>query len=159
MTNGATLHYYFAGGDANKSIGDALSHHNDASWSDYDVVFANSGNPPMMSEESALTSALELQNASVPLFWLSAYDGSGDINRWEPSDILRFHESGARYLDINSMARGLRSMTKGAVEGGRHESESFSNKFGDPHFCLPGPPDEMGLLMLKLMWAVYQGVE
>lgn len=159
MTNDAVIHYYFSGGDVNKSIGDALSYHNSASWSDYDAVFANSGNPPVMLGEAVLTSAFELRNASVPFFWLSAYDGVGDINGWEASDALRFHESGARYVDISTMARGLRSMTKGAIEE-HSKSESFSNRFGDPHFCLPGPPDEMALLLLKLMWALHlEGVE
>eukprot|EP00752_Nemacystus_decipiens_P009300 g8311.t1 len=155
MTNGAIVHYYFSGGEANKSISDALSYHNNATWSDYDAVFANGGNSPKMSRESVLSSAFELRNASVPFFWLSEYDGYGDLNRWEASDIVLFHESGARFLDVGAMARGLRSLTKGAIEE-HSTSNSFQKKFGDPHFCLPGPPDEMALLLLKLVWAVHQ---
>lgn len=155
MTNGAIVHYYFSGSDKNKSIADALSHHNNASWSDYDAVFANGGNTPMMQPESVLTSAFELQNASVPFFWLSAYDGYGDISRWEESNVLLFHESGARFVDVGTMARGLRSLTKGAIEE-HSTSDIFQKRFGDVHFCLPGPPDEMGLLLLKLVWAAYQ---
>lgn len=155
MTNGATVHYYFSGVEANKTIADALRYHNNATWCDYDAVFANGGNTPKMPPESVLTAAFELQNASVPFFWLSEYDGYGDISRWEESNVLLFHESGARFVDIGTMARGLRSLTKGGIEE-HSTSNSFQKKFGDPHFCLPGPPDEMGLLLLKLVWAVHQ---
>eukprot|EP00903_Cladosiphon_okamuranus_P012673 g11853.t1 len=159
MANDAVVDYYFSGGDTNKSIGDALSYHNNASWSEYDAVLANSGNSPVMSTESVLASAFELRDASVPFFWLSSYDGVGDVNDWEASDTSLFHESGARFVDISTMTRGLRSLTKGAIEE-HSTSDSFSNRFGDPHFCLPGPPDEMALLLLKIMWALHlEGVE
>lgn len=146
MTNGATVHYYYAGSDRNKSIRDIFAVHNPTPhWCHYDAVIANSGNPTYLSAESALTSAFELQQAAVPFFWLSEYDGVGDINGWEVNKTARFHESGAKFVDISSMTSGLRSLTKGAVESKK-----------DPHFCLPGPPDEMAVLILKLMWAVHQ---
>ena len=166
MTNGAIVHYYYAGTDRQKSIRDALPFHNSSpDWLHYDAVFANSGNQPSLSQESVLTSALELQQAAVPFFWLSEYDGVGHINGWEASQVSRFHESGAKFVDIRSMTHGLRSFTKGAVESGRQSQggsnvgdDSFLGKIGgDPHFCLPGPPDEMAVLLLKLMWAVHQG--
>lgn len=162
MTNGAIVHYYFSHRDENKRVWDALGIHNKVPyWSHYDAVFANSGNEPYMSEESILTSAFELQHAAVPFFWLSQYDGVGDINGWGASNVSRFHESGARYVDIRSMTHGLRSFTKGAVESVEKNKENVGDTFGlhdggDPHFCLPGPPDEMALLLLKLMWAVHQ---
>ena len=164
IANGATVHYYFAHHDENKSVWDAVPfHHQVPYWSHYDAVFANSGNHPYMSEESVLISAFELQQAAVPFFWLSQYDGAGDINEWEASKVSRFHESGARYVDVRSMTHGLRSLTRGAVESGEKtkESNAEDDRFvehagGDPHFCLPGPPDEMALLLLKLMWAVHE---
>eukprot|EP00752_Nemacystus_decipiens_P012749 g11290.t1 len=164
MNNGAEVHYYFSGGDAKKSVKDALRFHNPY-WFHYDAVFANSGNPPFMSEESALVSARQLQQAAVPFFWLSEYDGVGDINGWEASAVARFHELGAKFVDIRSMTHGMRAFTKGSVEsvpkdqGGRFDvaaDDAFKKVKGDPHFCLPGPPNEMALLLLKLMWAVRQ---
>lgn len=164
MANGAVAHYHFAGGEADKSIADALPFHDDVAevadaarsrsngcrrWSYYDAVFANSGNAPAMSEASVLASALELQEASVPFFWLSTFDGTGDIGGWREHDRSAFRNSGARYVNISAMALGLGSLTKGGVE-------DLRDPVGEPdeHFCLPGPPDEMGLLLLKIMWAV-----
>lgn len=155
MTNGAAVHYYFAHADNNKDIRDALAFHDHLPLSYYDAVIANSGNTPTMSPDSVLSSAFELQQAAVSFFWLSSYDKTGDINGWEASNIASFHESGARYVDISAMTYGLRSMTKGAIEG-TTTSQSYDDQFGDPHFCLPGPPDEMGLLLLKLVWAAHE---
>ena len=165
MTNGAIVHYHMADSGKGKSTRDALAFHNSSpDWLHYDAVFANSGNPRYLSEESVLTSAFELHAAAVPFFWLSEYDGVGHINGWEASKVSRFHESGAKFVDIRSMTHGLRSFTKGAVEsggqsqgGGKVGDDSFFlRNGGDPHFCLPGPPDEMAVLLLKLMWAVHQ---
>lgn len=146
MKNGAVLHYYFANADRNKSIGDALHHHQNVPWSYYSAVFANSGNDPRMSEESVLNTAFELQKAKVPFFWLSTYEGVGSIKAWPALRRRQFQQSGAKFVDISAMTLGLDPFTKGAIE---HTL--------DPHFCLPGPPDEMGLLLLKMMWAVHEG--
>ena len=147
MTNEAILHYHYSGNNGNKHVREALPFHGNISWSYYDAIFANSGNPPAMTEESAVQSAAEIQDAGVPFFWLSNYDGVGSMTGWKESNRLRFHESGARYVDISAMASGLEALTKERVE----------NIENDPHFCLPGPPNEMGLLLLKIMWAVHQG--
>ncbi|CAN0502780.1 unnamed protein product, partial [Scytosiphon promiscuus] len=53
--------------------------------------------------------------------------------------------SGAIYVDIYSMVKGMEAWTKGAVEGEL-----------DPHYCLPGLPDELAVLLLKIVWAVYE---
>ncbi len=151
MTNGAILHYHYSGNNAQKSIREPLPYHGNPAWSYYDAVFANSGNPPAMSEESAVASAIEVRNAGVPFFWLSNYDGVGDIGGWNESSRIRFHESGAIFVNISAMALGLGSLTAGTIE------DRMQGDQKDPHFCLPGPPDEMGLLLLKIMWAVRQG--
>ena len=147
MTNEAILHYHYSGNNENKHVREALRFHGNVSWSYYDAIFANSGNHPAMSEESAVQSAIEIQDAGVSFFWLSNYDGVGAMSEWKESNRLRFHESGARYVDISAMTSGLDALTKAKVEHLEH----------DPHFCLPGPPDEMGLLLLKIMWAVHEG--
>lgn len=38
----------------------------------------------------------------------------------------------------------LRCLRKGEVEGEHN-----------PHFCMPGPPNEIGVLLLKMAWALY----
>lgn len=142
--NGAALHYVFANTEASKSLSDALPHHGNVSWSWYDAVFANEGNPPTLSPESVLATLAELQEVSVPFFWLNTYEGGGDVSKWENSQRSRFQDCGAKHVKIDAMTLGMKTLTKGAVEDSP-----------DPHFCLPGPPDEMALLLVKMMWALH----
>lgn len=142
--NGAVVHYFFANTEASKSLSDSLPPHGNASWSWYDAVFANEGNPPTLSSESVVAASAELQAASVPFFWLNTYEGGGEVSKWEHSQRSRFEDSGAKHFKIDAMVLGMRNLTKGAIEGSP-----------DPHFCLPGPPDEMSLLMAKMVWALF----
>lgn len=141
--NGARLHYHFAGGGL-KRIEDALGEH-DVPLSSYDVVFANPGNEPYMTTDVMLESARALKTAGVPLFWSSTYDGVGDIQDWNPTERAAFAENGVRFIPIHSMVQSLRHWTKGKVE---------SNST-DTHFCLPGPPSEIGMLLLRIAWALH----
>lgn len=67
------------------------------------------------------------------------------MSQWTIDQKTRFFASRARYVDIQSMMRGLQAWTKGAVEG-----------VNDPHYCLPGPPNEIALLLVKIVWAVHE---
>lgn len=83
----------------------------------------------------------------MAFFWLSTYEGRGQPKGWNVRQRdTDFPESGAKFVHVGGMARGLDRLTRGFVE----ETED-----PDPHFCMPGPPDEIGLLLLKLMWALY----
>ena len=108
----------------------------------------NQGNPPGVPSGLAVKTAIKVQNAGAQFFWLSTYEGGGRISKWTDSQRESFSESGAKYLDVGSMTKGTKAWTKGKVEGGR-----------DVHYCLPGPPNEIAVLMLKLMWTVRDGVE
>ena len=141
--NGAVLHYHMAGTEENKSLSDSLGSHGNVTWSWYDAVFANRGNNPPLSTESVLKAAVELQEASVPFFWMNQYSGVGDLGDWDDEQRLRFRSSGAKHVKIDSMTRGMKDLTKGSIE----DTE-------DPHFCLPGPPDEMAVLLIRMMWAL-----
>ncbi|CAB1116984.1 unnamed protein product [Ectocarpus sp. CCAP 1310/34] len=143
--NGAVVHYYFAGTDPKKSIKDALLPHGNVSLSHYDAVFANDGNWPKMAVDDVCEAAFELQALSVPFLWLSTYDGHGSVDLWNDAQKEKFSQSGARFVNVGHMLFGLSNFTKGAVEDRV-----------DPHFCLPGPPDELGFLLLKIIWALYQ---
>lgn len=149
FANGAILHYYFAGSDKRKHVSDILPHFNVSSLSYYDSVFANNGNGPAMRPPRVLEAAAELKNDSVPFFWLSTYDGldglHGDVDGWEEDDRVRMDVLGAKFIRVGVMALGLEHLRKRVVQPGS----------GDNHFCLPGPPNEMALLLLKLMWAVH----
>ncbi|CAN0217103.1 unnamed protein product [Ectocarpus sp. 6 AP-2014] len=142
--NGAIVHYYYAGGDPDKSIKDALLGHGNVSLSYYDAVAANHGNDPQMTVDNVCKAAFELQALSVPFFWLSTYSGQGSINTWNDMQKAQFTQSGARFVNVGHMVFGLSNLTKGVVED-----------LVDPHFCLPGPPDELGFLFLKIIWALY----
>ena len=143
--NGATVHYTFEH-HQEKNIDDARYDHGNETLSFYDAVIVNPGNSPRMTQTHVVELAHELQAIGVPLFWLSSYDGHGDIGLWSEEHRERFTASGAHFVPIGDMARGLKAWTKGSVEGSH----------SDRHYCLPGPPDEMALLMLKLLWAVYE---
>lgn len=99
-----------------------------------------------MTADAVCDVAFELQAAAVPFFFLSLYSGKGDIGDWDVSQRTTFFESGARYVNVGDMVLGLDEFTKAAVEGEEN----------DNHYCLPGPPDEIGVLILNLMWAVYR---
>lgn len=116
--------------------------------SSYDAVFLNPGNNPPIDAEQAVEIALEVQAAGTQVFWLSAYGGNGRTSKWTKDQRSLFYESGALYVDIQCMAQGMKSWTKGGVEG-----------VADGHFCMPGPPNEIALLLLKIVWAMFEESE
>lgn len=140
--NGAIIHYHFAHKEEVKRIEDGLRVHG-TKFSDYDAVVANAGNEPRMATSETIRSAEELESLDIPLFWMTTYDGTGDISEWTSHDRHRFQKSGARFLPVHRMVESLTYLTKGAVEGELN-----------PHFCMPGPPNEIGVLLLKIAWAI-----
>ncbi|CAN0087842.1 unnamed protein product, partial [Pylaiella littoralis] len=50
--NEAVVHYYYSGGDKDKSVKDALGVHGGVPLDYYDVVFANNGNKPVMASST-----------------------------------------------------------------------------------------------------------
>ena len=143
--NGALVHFQFSGTQDTKGLTDARKMHGMQDLSSYDAVFVNSGNNPPIGAKKAVEIALEVQAAGTQLFWLSTYNGGGQISNWSKNERSRFHESGALYVDIACMARGMNSWTKGDVEG-----------VTDGHFCMPGPPNEIALLLLNIIWAMFE---
>lgn len=140
--NGAILHYYFAD-TGPKRIESALDEHNFLLPS-YDAVFANPGNEPRMTTLDLLESARALKTAGVPLLWLSTYDGAGNKEDWHQQTRRALEDCGVRFIPVHDMG-GLSHLTKERVENAR----------GDTHFCLPGPPSEIGVLLLKIAWALH----
>lgn len=143
MSNNATVHYFFAHREFNKSLEDSL-HFFGTSYDEYDAIFANVGNSPIMHTPRVLKVARQLDQIGIPLLWLSTYDGEGDVRAWSSEDRLAFSTAGARYIPVHDMISTLSRFTMGVVEGGN-----------DDHFCLPGPPNELGLLALRLIWALH----
>ncbi|CAN0467633.1 unnamed protein product, partial [Ascophyllum nodosum] len=60
-----------------------------------------------METEYLLKSAQVMHDVGVQLIWLSLYDGRGNIADWEEDEQARFADSGAKFLPIEYMARGL----------------------------------------------------
>lgn len=142
FNNGAVLHYYFADTEKNKHVEDALTVFK-TKFSNYDMIFVNHGNDPNIETDSLLNSAKAAQQARVPLIWMSTYDGAGALHEYfSPEEVALFHELGARYLPAHEITKGAESFVKGEVEGGN-----------DGHFCLPGPPNEVGIFLFQLVWS------
>lgn len=146
LSNGAVLHYVFAPNEKANWLNDALALHGGIPLWQYDAVFANEGNYPTMEVEWTLDAAILMQHVGVPFFWLSTYNGRGAVTKWELTQRERFKKSGATFVDIERMASDVVNLTKGEVEHLR----------ADPHFCMPGPPDEIGLLLLRIIWALHE---
>ena len=140
--NGAELHYHFAHKEEGKRIEDGLRAHG-TQFSDYDAIVANPGNDPRLETNEFLRTAGSLKDEGIPLFWLSSYDGEGNVGDWTHAERRQFERSGARFIPVHNMVESLSYLTKGAVEG------EFN-----PHFCMPGPPNEIGILLLKVAWAL-----
>lgn len=138
------MHFTYSGSHV-KNLRDATSDHGAEQPSSYDAMFMNAGNAITLTAEEAIKLAIHIQGAGTPFFWLSTYDGVGSFSDWSLDQRTRFLASGARYIDIQSMVRGMEAWTRGVVEG-----------IHDPHFCLPGPPNEIAVLLLKIIWAVYE---
>ncbi|CAM9162932.1 unnamed protein product [Scytosiphon promiscuus] len=147
FNNGAILHYHFAHVENNKQVEDALKVHG-TKFSDYDAVVANPGNKPNMEVAEVLRVASVLQDQGLPLFWMSSYEGVGDVAGWLPEEQEAFWASGARFIPVHRMVESLQFLTKGVVEDEHN-----------PHFCMPGPPNEIGVLLLKMAWALHDEKE
>lgn len=141
------MHYHFAHRETSKRLEDAIRVHG-TGFEDYDMVVANPGNDPPVSVEELLRSANDLKKEGVPLIWLSTYDGVGNVDHWSDEQRAEFKESGAKFVPIHRMVKSLKYLTKGVVEGEHN-----------PHFCMPGPPNEIGIVLLKAAWAMQAASE
>lgn len=143
--NGAAVHYTFGHTQQHKGLDHARHGHGMDADSAYDAVFMNAGNDPSMDAKTAIDIAFEVQASGSQFFWLSTYNGVGHISQWTREERVRLLKSGALFIDVQSMMQGLDAYSVGVVEGGG----------GDGHHCLPGPPNEIALLLLKLMWTMH----
>lgn len=143
--NGTIVHFTFSDRSHSKGLEDATNSHGSDALASYDVVIANEGNPPRLTSSEALEMAGQVQAAGVQLFWLSTYAAGGDVGKWKEQDRARFLESGAKHVDVGCMTQGLYGYTIGAVKDSP-----------DDHFCMPGPSDEIAVLLVKLMWALHE---
>lgn len=143
--NDVTVHYWFANTESNKTVEHAFEKFG-VSVSDYDVVVANSGNKPPMETENVIASAQHFHRVGVEFLWLTTYDGVGDVRDWELDDQEAFVAAKGNLVPVHDMMESMGNFTRGAAK--RSEDE---------HFCLPGPPDELGLLVLQLIWALVEG--
>ncbi|CAM9543448.1 unnamed protein product [Discosporangium mesarthrocarpum] len=137
--NHATLRYAFENREGNKSI-EKYAALFGMKPSDFDAVITNKGNAPPMTQDALVASARALNAAGVPLFWLTTFEEG--VN-WEIEQ-SPFKGIDVVPFDTKNMVSGQRDLKVGIVE---------KDRSGDPHFCLPGPPSEIGILVLRMVWA------
>lgn len=147
LRNKAIVHFWFAGDDRNKSIEHAFQEFG-TSVADYDVIIANAGNKPPMETEHVVSSAQHFYRANVSFLWLTTYDGEGDIRNWTDEDQQAFVAANGKHVPVHRMIKSVTNFTRGFVEG-----------TNDEHFCLPGPPNELGRVVLQLIWALQNEVQ
>lgn len=137
------MDYYFAHRQLNKSVIDGLEMFGQSA-SHYSMAFVNSGNHPRMEHASVLEAARLFNEAGVPFFWVTTYDGgTNNVRNWNEESQEEFFGANGRQISVHSMTRGTEEFLQRAAEGNT-----------DPHYCLPGPPNEMARLVLKIAWAV-----
>ena len=107
-----------------------------------DIFFINSGNMPTIGVEEILKIAEEIHSSGAKLFFLSNYYYN-PFTFWTNENKKKLEEYNATYLNITCITNGIYDWRKGEVEGGEP----------DGHFCLPGPPNEIAFLILRLIWA------
>lgn len=144
FSNKATVHFWFANVEKNKSIQKAFQAFG-TSPKDYDVIVANAGNDPKLPISRLVNSARNFHSTGVRFLWLTTYHGDGDILKWKDTERQAFEQASGVYLPVHDMMKSVARFTRGRVEGG-----------GDGHFCLPGPPNELGTLVLRLLWALHE---
>lgn len=54
-----------------------------------------------------------------------------------------FNAAIAKHLAVHDIMKSMQNFTIGAVESVEND-----------HFCLPGPPNELAILVLELIWAL-----
>lgn len=59
-----------------------------------------------------LRAAGRLNEAGVPFFWLSTYEGEGGIDAWRPEEQEEFWDHGARFVPVHRMVDSLKYLTK-----------------------------------------------
>lgn len=144
FSNGATLHFYFDG-TTHKDIANALQAHG-TTFADYDMLFANRANAPVLNSKSLLSSARYLKEVGVPFFWMKTYEGHGlpDTYCKEKGDSKEFKHLGVKVIPVHQIMKDVKNFTKGQVEG-----------VVDNHFCMPGPSNEVSLFLMQIIWSAW----
>lgn len=115
----------------------------DTSGGDYDVVVANVGNDPKMQVEHVVSAAQYFDRAGAQFLWLTTYDGAGDIRDWGIENRQAFLSANGKHIPVRDMMESMVNFTRGVAQN-----------VDDPHFCLPGPPNELGILVLQVLRAL-----
>lgn len=109
-----------------------------------DIFVINNGNMPKMGQEEILETAKEIKHSGGKLFFLSSYYyNTSHLDFWTKENKKKLKEYDVTYLDVTCMTNGIHDWRKSEIEGGEK----------DTHFCLPGPPNEIAFLLLRLIWA------
>lgn len=108
-----------------------------------DVVVANCGNGTPLTYESLLSTAQGFSGSGTLIIWLTTYTGSGKFNE---DEMHTLEALGVVQVDLGVMLSDRRAeeLRVATVE-----------EKPDGHYCLPGPPDEVSILILQIIWAYF----
>lgn len=144
--NGASLHYRFS---------DQTLHHKDIdneiaymglNPDKVDVVIANMGNGEIIPFSSLSKSARRMQESGKLILWLSTfYNGRVGIYAGPRGKALA--DLGVVQFDFSMMMRDSLQAVK------ELSCKVVENRSQDTHYCMPGPPDELGILLARMVWA------
>lgn len=145
--NGASWHYQYAQDDnvgVQKSVDDRIGYFS-VDPENIDVIVANHCNGRPLTYASLLTTAQRFAGSETLIIWLTAYDGVGKFSE-EKMETLR--ALGVVQVDLSVMMSDPRLIELSCL--------AVQKIPRDSHYCLPGPPDEISILILRIIWAHFQ---
>ncbi|CAM9315731.1 unnamed protein product [Sphacelaria rigidula] len=145
LRNGASIHYKFSDEHImSKNILREIASMG-LDLVDVDVVFSNGGNGKEMSFKDLHESARALKESETLLVWLSKFYNRNTIYTGPRGKALR---------DIDVIQFDMSTMMRTHLKPVKEFSHRFvEGRAGDTHYCMPGPPDELGILFARIVWA------
>lgn len=143
--NGASVHYRFSDQTVlHKNIDTEIAYMGLDS-ANVDVVISNAGNGENMPFWSLRKAAKGMLGSGKLILWLSTFYNGRGIYTGSQSKTLA--DLGVVQFDLSMM---MRTSLQPIRELSCHVVESRQD---DTHYCMPGPPDELGILLARIVWA------
>lgn len=112
---------------------------------DVDVIISNSGNGEKMTFESLRTTAQNFRGSGKLILWLSNYFHVTSL--FEGQQARTLADLGVVQFDMSKVMRHTLHPNE------KSYCQVVENRQLDTHYCMPGPPDELGILLARMVWA------